>query len=130
MGMTIDECKELISVKQQLLDKLSEEPTMVISTAYAYAKNYVNYGEDVTKAWTTAVQNMSVIHHVKKVACEEAYNSFKKDYETRLKADMMAMLKELDLELHEQYDDTDLIKVKYVRQAIQQKIDALKGETQ
>ena len=44
MGMTIDD-----NVKQKLLDSLAEEPTMVISTAYAYAKNYVKYGEDITK---------------------------------------------------------------------------------
>ncbi len=50
-----------------------------------------------------------------------------KDYENRLKADLAAMLDELDLEVCEQYDDTDLIKVKYVRQAIQQKINKLKG---
>ena len=43
-------------VKQKLLDSLSKEPTMVLSTAYVYAKNYVNYGEDITKSWTTAVQ--------------------------------------------------------------------------
>lgn len=48
-------------VKQQLLDKLSEEPLMVLSTAYAYAKNYVIYGEDITKAWTTAVQQASIL---------------------------------------------------------------------
>ena len=52
----------------------------------------------------------------------------KADYEQRLKADMVAMLDELDLKLYEQYDDTDLIKVKYVRQTIQQKINALRGE--
>ena len=50
----------------------------------------------------------------------------KADYENRLKADLVAMLDELDLELYEQYDDTDLIKVKHVRQAIQQKINSLK----
>ena len=50
------------------------------------------------------------------------------DYNARLKADMVAMLDELDLELYEQYDDTDLIKVKYVRQAIQQKINNLKED--
>lgn len=52
----------------------------------------------------------------------------KADYETRLKADLAAMLDELDLRLYEQYEDTDLITVKYVRQAIQQKIDALKAD--
>lgn len=54
------------------------------------------------------------------------YQQLQADYEKRLKADMVAMLDELDLELYEQYDDTDLIKVKYVRQAIQQKINLLK----
>lgn len=49
----------------------------------------------------------------------------KEFYENRLKADMVAMLDELDLELYEQYEDTDLVKVKYIRQSIQQKINAL-----
>ena len=75
------------SVKQKLLDSLAEEPTMVLSTAYAYAKNYVKYGEDITKAWTTAVQQASVIQEVRQKAWVEAYDSFKKDYENRLKAD-------------------------------------------
>lgn len=54
------------------------------------------------------------------------YQKLQADYENRLKADLAAVLDELDLELYEQYDDTDLIKVKHVRQAIQQKIDKLK----
>ena len=53
----------------------------------------------------------------------------KDQYEARLKADLVAILDEFDLRLYEKYDDTDLIKVKYVRQAIQQKINALKGDT-
>lgn len=54
------------------------------------------------------------------------YQMFQADYKARLKADMVAMLNEFDLELYEKYEDTDLIKVKYIRQAIQQKIDKLK----
>ncbi len=50
----------------------------------------------------------------------------KDQYEARLKADLVAMLNEFDLELYEKYEDTDLIKVKHIRQAIQQKIDKLK----
>ena len=50
----------------------------------------------------------------------------KADYENRLKADLVAVLDEFDLRLYEQYEDTDLIKVEYVRQEIQQKIDELK----
>lgn len=56
------------------------------------------------------------------------YLRLQADYETRLKADMVAMLDELDLELYEQYEDTDSVKVKYIRQSIQEKIDKLKGE--
>ena len=74
---------------------------MVISTAYAYAKNYVDYGEDITKAWTTAVQQASVLEQARQKAWVEAYDSFKKEYETRLKADMVAMLTEIQLEIEE-----------------------------
>lgn len=56
------------------------------------------------------------------------YQQLRADYENRLKADLVAMLDELDLELYEQYEDTDLVKVKYIRQSIQEKIDKLKGE--
>jgi hypothetical protein len=80
MGREIDD-----SVKQKLLDSLAKEPPMVISTAYAYAKNYVLYGEDITKAWTTAVQQASVIQEVRQKAWVEAYDSFKKEYKTDLK---------------------------------------------
>ena len=51
----------------------------------------------------------------------------KDQYEARLKADMVAMLEEFDLELSE-YEDADLIRVEYIRQDIQEKINALKGE--
>lgn len=54
---------------------------------------------------------------------EKAFEMFEADYETRLKADMVAMLEELDFRLSN-YQDTDLI-----RQDIEQKINALKGET-
>ena len=59
--------------------------------------------------------------YLKNVPTVEAIS--KADYEKRLKADMVAILAILD-----KYDDTDLIKVKYVRQAIQEKINALKEE--
>lgn len=52
--------------KQKMLDALSKESQIVIAAAYAYAKNLVSYGEDITKAWTTATQQ--------KAALESAYN--------------------------------------------------------
>ena len=90
MGRLIDD-----EVKQKLLNSLAEEPTMVLSTAYAYAKNYVMYGEDITKAWTTAVQQASMIENVSLNARVQAYETFKRDYENRLKADMVEMLTDL-----------------------------------
>lgn len=90
------------NVRQQLLDKLSEESTMVLETAYVYAKNYVLYGADITKPWATAVQQASVLEQVRVKAFKEAYDSFKKDYENRLKEDLVAMLTDIQLEIEEQ----------------------------
>ena len=137
MGITIDD-----NVKQRLLDSLAEEPPMVLSTAYIYAKNYVEYGEDITKAWTTAVQQTSVIREVSRKAWAEAYDSFKADYEARLKADLKAILVELQLEIEELdsragYDgngmptfSTDYIRKKKVNELIQEKINELKAESE
>ena len=134
MGMSIDD-----DVKQKLLNSLVEEPTMVISTAYAYAKNYVMYGEDITKEWTTAVQQASVIQEVRQKAWVEAYDSFKKDYENRLKADLKAILVELQLEIEEKsiidydealYDGGEcVISISEINDIIQQKINSLKENT-
>lgn len=126
------------NVKQQLLDKLSEEPTMVISTAYAYAKNYVAYGADITKAWTTATQQSAILEQVKHKTLTEAYDSFKKDYENRLKADMVAMLTELQLEIEDLYPEHQCTgeltgfadAIETITPIIQQKIDSLKAESE
>ena len=129
--MRMDECKELDSAKQKLLDLLAKESTMVLSTAYIYAKNYVNYGEDITKAWTTAVQQLSILDKVRQKAWREAYDSFKKDYENRLKDDLKAILVELQLEIEEKAtelcDDGWWLTYNYL---IQQKIDKLQESKQ
>ncbi len=134
MGTTNDD------VKQALLDLLSEESIQVLQVAYIYAKNYVMYGEDITKEWTTAVQQASIIEQVRQKAWVEAYDSFKKEYEDRLKADLAAMLTEIQLEL----DEMKITKVRSAgfapyskdpfrrgvncsKEIIQQKIDSLKG---
>ena len=52
--------------KEMILGELSNESEMVLSTAYLYAKNFDRYGEDITKAWITAIQQ--------KVILEKAYN--------------------------------------------------------
>lgn len=120
-GMTIDD-----SVKQKLLNSLAEEPTMVLATAYAYAKNYVMYGEDITKAWTTAVQQATILDYVREKARAEAYDSFKKEYEARLKADMVDMLEDLDLQIDESASYN--LEVAKVQRLIRNKIDKLKRE--
>ena len=133
MEMTIDD-----SVKQKLLDSLAEEPTMVIATAYVYAKNYVLYGTDITKAWTTAVEQVSIMEEVSKKAWVEAYDSFKKEYGNRLNADLVAMLTEIQLKIEEQRQDNPEFNIwkdgyntandiDYV--IIQQKINELGGKT-
>ncbi len=124
--------------KQQLLDKLSEESIMVIETAYVYAKTYVLYGADITKAWTTAVQQAYVLEQVRVKAFTEAYDSFKKDYENRLKADMVAMLTEIQLEIEELYPEHQCTgeltgfadAIETITPIIQQKINALKSESE
>ena len=37
------------NTKQSILDKMSNMPEMLVATAYLYAKNYIYYGENVTK---------------------------------------------------------------------------------
>lgn len=126
--MTIDD-----NVKQKLLDSLSKEPAMVISTAYAYAKNYVNYGEDITKAWTTATQQESVLQKVRQKTWAAAYDDFKADYKAMLKADKVAMLTEIQKEIEELKKEPAHCHhfergVRFSSDIIQQKIDKLKEE--
>lgn len=130
MGTTIDD-----SGKQLLLDLLAKEPTMVLSLAYIYAQNYVQYGEDITKAWTTAVQQASILEQVRQKAWVEAYDSFKKKYETRLKADMVAMLEDLKKKMnpikaseYQIYGTECWNFVGRCQDVVQQKIDVLRGE--
>ena len=53
--MTID--NELWNEQRNvIIDKLSKLPPIVLETAYLYAINYANYGEDVTEKWITATQ--------------------------------------------------------------------------
>ena len=130
------------NVRRQLLDKLSEESTMVLETAYVYAKNYVLYGADITNAWTTAAQQAYILEQVRLRAFAEAYDSFKKDYENRLKADMVAILTDIQLEIEEQsltHSEDNILSewglgynhsVERCGELIQQKIDKCKAESE
>lgn len=59
------------NTKQSILDKMSNMPEMLVATAYLYAKNYIYYGENVTKEWFTAVQQSATL--------EKAYNRGRND---------------------------------------------------
>lgn len=84
---------------------------MTIESEIEYLKNFDSYSP-----YQEAVNK--VIAYIEQ---------FQADYKNRLKADMAAMLDEFDLRLSE-YQDADLIRVDYIRQDIQEKIDALRGE--
>jgi len=45
--------------KQEIIDLMKKMPIETLSIAYLYAKNYTEYGEDVTRTWLTAVENAS-----------------------------------------------------------------------
>lgn len=47
--------------KDVLLEELAKEDLQVLSLAYMYAKNLQMYGEDVTKAISTATQNVAIL---------------------------------------------------------------------
>lgn len=47
--------------KQALIDLLKDMPIQTLQIAYLYAKNYSEYGEDVTRTWVTATQNASAL---------------------------------------------------------------------
>lgn len=47
--------------RDKILEELKNAPDMVLSTAYMYAVNYCQYGENITKEWTTAVQNQAAL---------------------------------------------------------------------
>jgi len=70
---------------------------------------------------------VDLIDDIKEIPSVEVIT--KSDYENRLKTDMVAMLEEFDLRLSE-YEDADLIRVEYIRQDIEEKINALKVESE
>lgn len=47
--------------KQALIDLMKDLPLETLQIAYLYAKNYREYGEDVTKTWITATQNAGAL---------------------------------------------------------------------
>ena len=122
------------NVKQQLVDKLLEEPPMILSTAYVYAKNYVEYGEDITKAWTTAVQQESVLQKVRQKTWSAAFDDFKDCYKARLMIDITSVLNRLRVEIELlKHHNTDVSGYRWWNNAIDNclhEIDAFKAESE
>lgn len=65
--------------KDTILEELSKTDTMLLCTAYLYAKNFTQYGEDVIHVWVTAVQQT--------VALEKAYRDGYETARQEVKAD-------------------------------------------
>ena len=79
--------------RKKLIDEISKMPPMVIATAYLYALNYTLYGEDVTKAWTTAVQQHAVLSKARERGYYEAlsHSNIGKDVLDKLRAEIEAL---------------------------------------
>ncbi len=69
------------NTKQSILDNLSNMPEMLVATAYLYAKNYIEYGENVTKEWNTAVQQSAIL--------EKAYNRGRYDLLNNIRTEIL-----------------------------------------
>ena len=57
--------------KQLMLDYLKNDSEQVLELAYLYAKNYHDYGVDVTKAFDTAVVQSAALHDAYLRGCVE-----------------------------------------------------------
>lgn len=68
--------------RQTLIKALSDEPVEVLYIAYVYAKNFVAYGEDVTKTWDTATKQSAILEKVRRYAYAQAYEDFKNKEES------------------------------------------------
>lgn len=62
------------TIKGVMLDALAKESPQVLETAYIYAKNYVAYGIDITKAWDTAVEQADILRKARMDGFYEGYN--------------------------------------------------------
>ena len=57
-----EESDKRFKQRKSLLQELANEDLIVLSTAYLYAKNLIDYGGDITKQWSTAVQQTAALH--------------------------------------------------------------------
>lgn len=55
------ESDALARKKQEIIDLMRNMPLQTLVIAYIYAKNYTEYGVDVTKTWLTVVENSEAL---------------------------------------------------------------------
>ena len=80
--MKMEDSKQQDTQKKQLLEELAKQPLMVLATAFLYAKNYIDYGADVTKEWTTAIQQSTLLANAYNKGQYDALEAFQKSLES------------------------------------------------
>lgn len=70
--------------KQALLNLMKGIPLQTLCIAYVYAKNYMEYGEDVTKTWNTVVEQSKALE---KAYAKGYYDALQRQTETIIEAD-------------------------------------------
>lgn len=75
--------------KQALIDLLKDMPIQTLQIAYLYAKNYSEYGEDVTRTWVTVTQNASALEKAYRKGYYDALerNSRMKDFASQAESE-------------------------------------------
>lgn len=79
--------------KERLIEELKKESDTVVSLAYMYARGYNLCGEDVTKAWTNAVNNNHLIETIYQRGYEDAFKDIaekkRKDFYHKVVVDLL-----------------------------------------
>lgn len=47
--------------RQALIDLMKDMPLSILQISFIYAKNYTEYGEDVTRTWLTVTENVGAL---------------------------------------------------------------------
>lgn len=71
------------SKRNALLEELAKEDLQVLALAYTYAKHLLMYGEDITKAISTATQNAAILDKAYRKGYYDAINSMSADKEEK-----------------------------------------------
>lgn len=71
----LQEESEEYNKKQSLITLMKDMPLPTLSIVYLYAKNYTEYGADVTRTWLTAAENARLLER----AYEKGYYDGRRD---------------------------------------------------